>query len=111
MFRNSLPGSSSVSLDLLFESVDAVVDPRAERPDLIDFSRLEQSELHDHIDRLPEREGVILRMRYGLAPHETPLTLREIGRRLELSRERVRQLEHGAVARLRTAMSAGHATV
>jgi DNA-directed RNA polymerase sigma subunit (sigma70/sigma32) len=43
-------------------------------------------------------------MRYGLQPVERPMTLREIGRKLDLSRERVRQLEHIALARLRKLM-------
>ncbi len=104
LFGESAPGSASVSLDLLFESVDAVVDPRAERPDLIDFASWERVGLVDEIGKLPEREAEILRMRYGLGAIEQPMTLREIGRQLELSRERVRQLEHIALDRLRKAM-------
>ena len=105
LYENSLPGTSAVSLDLLFETVDAVVDPRAERPDLLDFSSFERAELHEHIDRLSEREATILRMRYGLGEHDVPMTLREIAKELGISRERVRQLEHEAVGRLRQAMS------
>ncbi len=105
LFENSLPGSASVSLDLLFESVDAVIDPRAERPDLIDFTGTECSDLHVHIGRLGDREATILRMRYGIGEHDAPMTLREIARVLGMSRERVRQLEHEAVGRLRQAMS------
>jgi RNA polymerase primary sigma factor len=56
--------------------------------------------LSDAIDRLPEREALILRMRYGL--HDgRPRTLDEIGRHLGLTRERVRQLEKLAMSRLR----------
>lgn len=105
LYENSLPGTSAVSLDLLFETVDAVVDPRAERPDLIDFSTYERAELYEHIERLGDREATILRMRYGLGEHDAPLTLREIARKLGISRERVRQLEHEAVGRLRQSMS------
>lgn len=107
LFQNSMPGSSSVSLDVLFETVEAVIDPRAERPDLIDFSQFEQSELHARLAALPDREGEILRMRYGMGEHDVPMTLREIGKALGISRERVRQLEHEAVARLRASMGAG----
>ncbi len=104
LFRTSAPGNASVSLDLLFETVDAVVDPRAERPDLIDFAAWEQDGLMKRIDDLPEREGKILRLRYGLGDVESPMTLREIAAELGLSRERVRQLEHAAVKRLRREM-------
>jgi RNA polymerase sigma factor (sigma-70 family) len=101
LFANAAPGNASVSLDLLFESVDAVVDPRAARPDLIDFASWEKAGLNDRIGELPEREARIVRMRYGLGEVEHPMTLREIGRALDLSRERVRQLEHIALERLR----------
>jgi RNA polymerase primary sigma factor len=101
LFENTTPGNASVSLDLLFESVDAVVDPRAVRPDLIDFASWEKAGLVDEIEKLPEREAQILRMRYALGSIEHPMTLREIGREIGISRERVRQLEHKAVKQLR----------
>jgi RNA polymerase primary sigma factor len=46
-----------------------------------------------------EREATILRMRYGLDGHE-PLTLKEIGEKIGLTRERVRQLEIEALRKL-----------
>jgi RNA polymerase primary sigma factor len=107
LFRNASPGNASVSLDLLFETVDAIVDPRAERPDLIDFASWEADDLLAGIAALPEREAQILRMRYALGGIDQPMTLREIGRAIGLSRERVRQLEHVAIARLRTALGGG----
>src|SRR5262249_43775994 len=44
------------------------------------------------IDRLGGREAAVLRLRYGLGGEE-PLTLQQIGDRLGLTRERVRQIE------------------
>lgn len=102
LFQNTGAGSSSVSLDMLFETVEAVVDPRAARPDLIDFTAFEQASLNEVLGSLPERESQIVRMRYGIGAVERPMTLREIGRELGLSRERVRQLEHAAIRRLRS---------
>ena len=104
LLRTAAPGSASVSLDSLFESVDAVVDPRAERPDLIDFAVWERAGLFKEIQRLPERQATILKMRFGLGEVAQPLTLREIGTELRLSRERVRQLEHQALEQLRVAL-------
>ena len=101
LFQTAAPGSASVSLDVLFETIDAVVDPRAERPDLIDFASWERDGLMDRIGELPEREGRILCMRYGLGSVEQPMTLREIAAEMSISRERVRQLEHIAVQKLR----------
>ena len=48
---------------------------------------------------LPERELEVVTMRYGLGDTE-PKTLEEIGRRLGLTRERVRQIETEALKRL-----------
>ena len=104
LFENTASGNASVSLDLLFESVEAVVDPRAERPELIEFHSWEQAGLADEIEKLPEREAAIVRMRFALGSVEQPMTLRAIGRELGISRERVRQLEHKAIARLRSSM-------
>jgi RNA polymerase sigma factor (sigma-70 family) len=52
------------------------------------------------LGHLPAREALIVRLRYGLDADE-PQTLQEIGDVLGLSRERVRQLEKRAFARLR----------
>lgn len=54
---------------------------------------------------IDEREATILRLRYGLAGEE-PMTLKQIGERIGLTRERVRQIEHEALRKLRDAMLA-----
>ena len=48
---------------------------------------------------LPERERDVLEARYGLGDHE-PETLQQVGRRLGVTRERVRQIERQALDRL-----------
>ncbi len=52
------------------------------------------------IERLPEREGRILALRYGFYDG-VPRTLEEIGEEFNLTRERIRQLEKLALCRLR----------
>lgn len=56
--------------------------------------------LEELLSELPEREQQILELRFGLGESE-PLTLEEVGQRLGISRERVRQLEEQALDRLR----------
>jgi RNA polymerase primary sigma factor len=56
--------------------------------------------LHRAIRTLPPREQEIVRMRYGLDPEQEPKSLEEIGRRLGITRERVRQIEAQALQRL-----------
>ena len=56
--------------------------------------------LRQSIDRLPEREGRILALRYGFFDG-VPRTLEEIGDEFNLTRERIRQLEKLALCRLR----------
>ncbi len=63
-------------------------------------------ELEDVLAPLDEREREILRLHYGLAS-DREYTLQEIGRRLSITRERVRQIEARALAKLRAAR--GHA--
>ncbi|CAG0935058.1 RNA polymerase sigma factor SigB [Thermoflexales bacterium] len=53
------------------------------------------------LDELPARYAVILRMRFGFGGDQ-PRTLEYIARKLDLSRERVRQIEREAFVRLRT---------
>jgi RNA polymerase primary sigma factor len=51
---------------------------------------------------LNDREREVLRLRYGLGL-DREMTLEEIGRRLSITRERVRQIEAKAVAKMRSA--------
>ena len=60
---------------------------------------LTESTLHKALKSLPEREQTVLGLRYGLGVEE-PQSLEEIGRRLGITRERVRQIEATALERL-----------
>ncbi len=59
-------------------------------------------EVERAMDALTDREREVLRLRYGLGL-DREMTLEEIGRRLSITRERVRQIEAKAVAKMRTA--------
>jgi len=60
---------------------------------------LTEDTLHRALEEIPEREREVLKLRYGLTSEE-PKSLEEIGRRLGLTRERVRQIESQALERL-----------
>ena len=62
---------------------------------------IQKEHLGSWLSQLNEREQKILRLRFGLGGEE-PLTLAEIGRQINVSRERVRQLEAKAILKLRS---------
>jgi RNA polymerase primary sigma factor len=61
--------------------------------------------LAELLETIDDRAAKILKLRYGL-DGAGPLTLKEIGEKIGLTRERVRQIEHEALGRLRDAMLA-----
>jgi RNA polymerase primary sigma factor len=63
-------------------------------------NHLQKEHLTTWLAQLNDREQKILRLRFGLEGQE-PLTLAEIGRQINVSRERVRQLEAKAIMKLR----------
>jgi RNA polymerase nonessential primary-like sigma factor len=54
---------------------------------------------------LPDRERTVVTLRFGLGEEE-PMTLERIGQRLQLTRERVRQIEGIALQHLRRLLAA-----
>jgi RNA polymerase primary sigma factor len=97
--HNALPGGGpeEASMDELLQ------DGRAKPPDaaLADADELRQ--VLALLGQMGPREVAVLRMRFGL-DNEEPKTLKEIGERLGLTRERVRQIECEALARLHESM-------
>jgi RNA polymerase primary sigma factor len=61
------------------------------------------SQVLDLLDQMDPREAKVLRLRFGLEGEE-PMTLKDIGGRLGLTRERVRQIEREALSKLRERM-------
>ncbi len=86
------------------QTIDAtVMDLRVKTPEdsLIETDDVRQ--VLSLLERMGEREATVLRLRFGLDGGE-PKTLKEIGERLGLTRERVRQIEREALGALRESM-------
>ncbi len=82
-----------------------VADTRAQSPEAAVISGQMADEVERAMAALNDREREVLRLRYGLGL-DRELTLAEIGRRLSISRERVRQIEAKALAKMRAGRGA-----
>ncbi len=79
---------------------DLVEDLSAQVPFEAAAAALEQEGIAAGVGALTEREQQVLALRFGLGGH-TPLTLEQVGRQFELTRERIRQIECKALTKLR----------
>ena len=77
---------------------DLLPSENAEPEEEVEMSLREQT-LREAVEQLPERERQVVKLRYGINGDD-PTPLRETGRRLGLSPERVRQLESEALEHL-----------
>jgi len=81
---------------------DFIPDEESPSPEESVNASFLRTQLMDLIADIPEREGHILMLRYGLMDGQ-PRSLSEVGRTIGISRERVRQIESKALRRLRKA--------
>jgi len=79
---------------------DFIEDEEAPPPDESATYNLLREHLEDVLNGLPPREVRILQLRYGLLDGQA-YTLEEVGRKMGVTRERVRQIEAQALSRLR----------
>lgn len=79
---------------------DFIEDEEAPTPDETAAQNLLREHLDKVLEKLPPREARILQLRYGLVDGRM-LTLNEVGRKMGVTRERVRQIETQALLRLR----------
>lgn len=86
-------------------SLAAILYERDEpRPDQAVFNKMQMETLAQLLETIDEREARVLSLRFGLE-QEGPMTLRQVGRLIGLSRERVRQIEKRALERLKDGLS------
>ncbi|NPA82088.1 MAG: RNA polymerase sigma factor RpoD [Epsilonproteobacteria bacterium] len=60
-----------------------------------------RNQIDNVLEQLNEREKAVIRMRFGLLDDESDRTLEEIGKELNVTRERVRQIESSAIKKLK----------
>ncbi len=99
--------NSHLSLDASFNNdqeenslVDYLPDENQEPPDDMTYVNALSEDMLKALSTLTKRERMILKLYFGLEDEE-PLTLEEIGKRMNLTRERIRQIKEKAIVRLR----------
>ena len=97
--RASNSSSQTISLENMWTLSEILEDKNARQPADILFDEVEMEMVEKLLATIDDREARILRMRYGL-DNGDPMTLKEIGERVNLSRERVRQIENEALKKL-----------
>ena len=78
---------------------EVLTDEKAFTPDATMALKDDLRQVVTLLEKMDKREAAVLRLRYGLTG-EDPLTLKDIGDRLHLTRERVRQIEVEALRKL-----------
>lgn len=87
--------------DSLVSHADILVDPDQASVENVGIENSFADDILKALSVLPDREYRVLVMHHGLGGQKSAMTLQEIGETMGLTRERVRQLEAKAIARLR----------
>src|SRR4051812_11492121 len=81
--------------------IDVLGDDDQPHPDASLITESLRREVERALSTLTTREADVIRLYFGLALGEQPMTLEEIGERFDLTRERVRQIKEKAIRRLK----------
>jgi len=79
---------------------DFIEDNTTPPPSDATTNKMLQEQLDEILASLSPREGMVLQLRFGLKGRQ-PHTLEEVGRKFGVTRERIRQIEAGALRKLR----------
>lgn len=99
------PTQAAMAEDDRVAMYELLHDNRMPGPDEIVLSQDEIKTIYGLLSKIERREAEILRLRFGLDDGQ-PLTLKEIGDKIGLTRERVRQIESEALGKLNAYLSA-----
>jgi RNA polymerase primary sigma factor len=105
-------GNRHVSLDKPIQQesdevrlIDSLRNSDQELPDMMAMNRSLRDEIEKILDTLSTSEKDVIKLYFGIG-HETSYTLDEIGRRIHLTRERVRQIKQKGLGRLKNSFRA-----
>jgi RNA polymerase primary sigma factor len=76
-----------------------IEDEQHEAPEQFAMTQALKKDIENVLDTLDQKEAAIIRFRYGLGDC-VPLSLKELGDRFNLTKERIRQIEKKAIKRL-----------
>lgn len=95
----SLDADMSPSSDGSISLSDFIEDELYESPETALINASLKEELSDVLETLRPNEAKVLKLRYGLTGEE-PKSLQEVGEICNLTKERIRQIEHRAISRM-----------
>ena len=98
-------GAQSDQTDAGWSIEEMLMDDRADTPESEMGKSDDLKQVMGLLDKMDPREATVLRLRFGLNDAE-PMTLKQIGEQIGLTRERVRQIENEALEKLSEGMSA-----
>jgi len=104
--HTSTLSTQSFSLEESASLSDVIEDDNVQQPEEQLFNEYEIKRITELLETLSERDAQILKMRYGIG-FDQPMTLKEIGERLNITRERVRQIQNEVQRKLHRILRRG----